>query len=92
MHLETQAEKIKDSLTEKVKRTQILKNLILEAPYEICIERARYYTQLYKETEKEHPSLRAAKALARTLDEMTIYILPEELLIGNRSSKLVATV
>ncbi|MFW9898449.1 MAG: glycyl radical protein [Candidatus Thorarchaeota archaeon] len=77
---------------EKVKRTQILKNIILEAPYEICIERARYYTQVYKETEKEHPSLRAAKALARTLDEMTIYILPEELLVGNRSSKLVATV
>ena len=51
----------------------------MESPYEICIERARYYTQVFKETEGEHPSIRAAKALARTLDEMTIYILPEEL-------------
>ncbi|MFX0188324.1 MAG: pyruvate formate lyase family protein, partial [Candidatus Hodarchaeota archaeon] len=92
MQLDTQTEDIKDSQAIQIKRTQILKNKILEAPYEICIERACYYTQVYKETEGEHPSLRAAKALARTLDEMTIYILPEELLIGNRSSKLVATV
>ncbi|MHA1894928.1 MAG: glycyl radical protein [Candidatus Helarchaeota archaeon] len=77
---------------EPVSRIQLLKKKILEAPYEICIERARYYTQVFKETEGEHPSIRAAKALARTLDEMTIYILPEELIVGNRSSKLVATV
>lgn len=73
-------------------RTQALKRRILDAPYEICLERARYYTQVYKETEKLHPSLRAAKAFERTLDNMTLYILPEELLVGNRSSKLVATV
>jgi pyruvate formate-lyase/glycerol dehydratase family glycyl radical enzyme len=73
-------------------RTQTLKRKILEAPYEICMERARCYTQIYRETEGMHPSLRAARALARTLDTMTLSILPEELLVGNRSSKLVATV
>jgi formate C-acetyltransferase len=73
-------------------RTQALKRKILEAPYEICMERARYYTQVYRETEGMHPSLRAAKALERTLDTMTLSILPEEMLAGNRSSKLVATV
>ena len=73
-------------------RTQILKKKILDAPYEICIERARYFTQVFKETEGEHPSLRAAKAIERILDNMTVYILPEELLVGNRSSKLVASV
>ena len=73
-------------------RTQALKRKILDAPYEICLERARCYTQVYRETEGIHPSLRAARALERTLDNMTQYILPEELLAGNRSSKLVATV
>ncbi len=73
-------------------RTLLLKKKILEAPYEICIERARYYTQVFKETEQEDPSLRAAKALQKTLENYTIYILPEELLVGNRSSKLVGSV
>lgn len=73
-------------------RTQTLKKNILEAPYEICLERARCFTQVYRETEGMHPSLRAAKALERTLNTMTLSILPEELLVGNRSSKLVATV
>ncbi|MHA1148259.1 MAG: pyruvate formate lyase family protein [Promethearchaeota archaeon] len=73
-------------------RTQKYKKRILMAPYEICIERARYFTQAYKETEGLHPSLRAAKAIEKTLDNATIYILPEELLVGNRSSKLVASV
>lgn len=73
-------------------RTQALKRKILEAPYEICLERARCYTEVYRETEGMHPSLRAAGALARTLDTMTLSILPEELLAGNRSSKLLAHV
>lgn len=80
-----------DLSSDKSNRTQILKKKILTAPYEICLERARYYTQVFKETEGEHPSLRAAKAFERTIDKMTIYILPEELLVGNRSSKLVAS-
>ncbi len=73
-------------------RTQAYKRKILEAPYEICLERARCYTQVYKKTEGMHPSLRAARALEQTLDTMTLSILPEELLAGNRSSKLLATV
>ena len=63
--------------TEDESRTQRLKRKIIEADYEICIERMRYFTQAYKETEGEHPSLRAAKAIERTLDNYTIYILPE---------------
>lgn len=73
-------------------RTQTYRRKILEAPYEICIERARYYTESYKETRGLHPAIRAAKALENTMQKMTIYILPEEQIVGNRSSKLVATV
>jgi formate C-acetyltransferase len=88
----TQELKQTDPTVEAKNRTQLLKKKILNAPYEICIERARYFTQVFKETEGEHPSLRAAKAIERTLDNMTIYILPEEILAGNRSSKIVAIV
>lgn len=68
------------------------KNKILTAPYEICIERARYYTESYRKTEGEHPAIRAAKALKHTLRNMSVYILDEESIVGNRSSKLVASV
>jgi formate C-acetyltransferase len=65
---------------------------MLSAPYEICIERARYYTDSYRESVGEHPAIRAAKAFERTLKNMTIYILAEERIAGNRSSKLIGTV
>ena len=68
------------------------KEKILTAPYEICIERARYYTQSYRETEGQHPSIRAARAFEHTLKNMSLYILDEELIAGNRTSKLVAPV
>ena len=73
-------------------RTERLKNRILSAPYEICTERARYYTEIYRRTEGEHPALRSARALAHTLQQMHIYILDEERIVGNRSSKLVGAV
>ena len=41
---------------------------------EICIERERYYTNSYQETEGEPPCLRQAKAFAKTLDHMSIQI------------------
>ncbi len=73
-------------------RNQRYKDQVLAAPYEICIERARYYTQSYRQTEGEPPALRAAKAFAHTLRNMSVHILDEELLAGNRSSKLVGAV
>jgi len=73
-------------------RTERLRRLILDAPYEICIERARYYTESYRRTEGLHPALRAAHAFAHTLKHMTVYLLDEEAIAGNRSSKLVAAV
>jgi len=47
-----------------------------------CLERARLFTQSYKETEGEPEVIRRAKALARVLDNMTIFIKDEELLVG----------
>lgn len=71
---------------------QWYKNRILNADYEICIERARYYTESFLQTEGEHPSIRAAKALRHTLSNMTLYILDGEAIAGNRSGKITGVV
>ncbi len=73
-------------------RIERIKEKLLSSPYEVCIERARLYTKSYQETEGQPPAIRAAKALAKTLAEMTIYIGEGELIVGNRTSKRLAGV
>ncbi len=63
---------------------------LLNAEHWICLERARFYTDAHRETHGQHPSLRAAQALQRVFAEMTVRIEPDELLVGNRSSQLIA--
>ncbi len=67
-----------------------MKARLLAADHWLCIERARYATEVYGETEGMHPSLRAALCLERVLEKMTVRIDPEELLVGNRSSRPIA--
>lgn len=71
-------------------RTRLLNNTLLAVKPEICLERARLVTQAYKETEGEPMVIRRAKALAKVLDEMTIFIQPDQLIVGNQASKLRA--
>ena len=68
-------------------RNARLKELLLAAPYAICIERARYYTQSFRETEGQHPALRAAQAFAHTCRNVSIRILDDECIAGWRTSK-----
>lgn len=53
----------------------------------VCIERARYLTESYQETEHLPYIIRRARALANILKKMSIYILPGSLLVGNQASK-----
>jgi len=61
-------------------REEILTRLVMP---KLTSERAEIITKAYKETEGEHPILRRAKVLERLLQEMTIYIQPHELIVGN---------
>ena len=63
---------------------------LLTSLYEADIERARYYTQSYKETENMPPAIRAAKGLEKTLRHMSIKIDNDELLVGVKTIKKVA--
>ena len=71
-------------------RIERMKEKLLSSPYEVCIERARLYTESYQETEGQPPAIRAAKALAKTLAEMTICVTEEDLIVGNTTSKHLA--
>jgi formate C-acetyltransferase len=54
---------------------------------EVCIERARYYTQSMQQTEGEPQVIRQAKALAHVLERLSVYIDPDELIVGAITSK-----
>jgi len=69
------------------KRTSKLKDNLLASPYELCIERAKLYTEIYQECKDDPEILIRAKALAHTLKNKTIFIREEELLVGNETSK-----
>lgn len=56
----------------------------------ICPERARYYTQAYRESDGAPEMVRVAKGIANVLDSMTLYIEDDELIVGNYASSPVA--
>lgn len=64
-----------------------VERLPYRAGIKLCIERPRLITEAYKDTEGEPIVLRRAKAIANLLDNMTIYILPHERIVGNPTSK-----
>lgn len=74
-------------ITQRIER---LKEKILSSRSSICTERARIYTEVYREHEDTPVILKRAYALERTLKEMTIFIDEGELIVGNQSSALRA--
>jgi len=76
-----------DSAESRVNR---LKKRFLTQRREICVERAKYYTESHKSTEGEPAVIRQAKALKLTLDNLTVNIYPDEFIVGNITSKPLA--
>jgi formate C-acetyltransferase len=68
-------------------RTLKLKDNLLSSKYELCIERMRFFTEIYKKYPKDPDIIKRAKAVAHTLKNMTIFIREDELLVGNETSK-----
>jgi len=72
-------------------RLSRMKKKVVNAPHEICIERAKIFTESYKKTKGENPVIRFAKAMDYYLTNMTIKIWDDEFIIGNRCIKFVGT-
>jgi formate C-acetyltransferase len=71
-------------------RIQYLKEMAINTQPEICIERARIYTDVYKRYEDEPLYIQRALALRETLEKMTIFIFDKELIVGNQALKIRA--
>jgi formate C-acetyltransferase len=67
-------------------RTHFLKELLLKKKPMICVERAKYWTEVMKETEGEPMIIRNAKALERVLMNISVNIYPGELIVGTMVS------
>jgi len=68
-------------------RTERLRNELLDTVPVVCPERARYFTEAMKASEGQPIVLRRARAFAKVLEQMSIYIRDGELIVGNQASK-----
>jgi len=68
-----------------------MKKEVVSQPHELCIERAKLFTESYKSTKNEPHNIRFAKAMYHLLTNMTIKIRADEFVVGNRCTKYVGT-
>jgi len=69
-------------------RVERLRERIIDAPREVCIERARYLTQSMAANWNLHPLTRMSMALEHILENISVVIRDDELIVGCRTSKL----
>ncbi len=69
-------------------RVERLRWRIIDAPMEVCVERARYVTEDMKNHWDEHPLDRMSLALEHILKHITPIIRDEEIIVGCRTTKL----
>jgi pyruvate formate-lyase/glycerol dehydratase family glycyl radical enzyme len=68
-------------------RVRKLRETIGPGEYRICTERCRLITESFKKTERQPEILRNAAAFSHVLDNITIFIEDNELIVGNTASK-----
>ena len=72
--------------TEVTTRIATLREKLLATKPSVCTERARFYTEVYRENEDKPVIIKRALAFEKTLKKMTIFIDEGELIVGNQSS------
>lgn len=77
---------LKEGTAEYERGQQLRTRVISASPY-LCIERARFVTQSYRETEHEHILIRRTKAFDSIMRNMSVYILDDELIVGHQASR-----
>jgi pyruvate-formate lyase len=88
----------REAITEKgidrFPRLARLHRELLTSPKSVCVERARYLTEYMKGSYIwfEPPVVRRAKSIAHILNKMSVKIYPDELLVGNLTSKRVGAI
>jgi pyruvate formate-lyase/glycerol dehydratase family glycyl radical enzyme len=70
-------------------RVRRLRERIVDAPREVCIERARYVTQAMVANWALPPLTRMSMALEHILENVSVVIRDDEFIVGCRTSKLM---
>jgi pyruvate formate-lyase/glycerol dehydratase family glycyl radical enzyme len=65
-----------------------LRQRLIDAPQEICVERVRYLTRAMQANWNKDPLARMSLALEAVLDNISVTIREDELIVGCRTSKL----
>jgi pyruvate formate-lyase/glycerol dehydratase family glycyl radical enzyme len=75
---------------ERITRTRVgrLRDRIVRAPQEICIERALYMTRAMAENWDRHPLDRMSRAFEHVLNHISVIIRDDEYIVGCRTGKL----
>jgi pyruvate formate-lyase/glycerol dehydratase family glycyl radical enzyme len=63
-----------------------LRKALFDSQPMICHERAKYFTESMKRTEGQPIALRRAQGFCDVMEQMTIYVNDDELIVGNISS------
>jgi formate C-acetyltransferase len=69
-------------------RVERLRRRIIDAHQEVCVERARYLTESMKLHWEKPPLTRMSLALEHILNNISVIIRDDELVVGCRTSKL----
>ncbi len=69
-------------------RVAALRERIVDAPQEVCVERARYLTESMAANWDAHPLTRMSMALEHILSNISVVVRDGELIVGCRTSKL----
>ena len=74
----------------KVEETRVerLRQRIVQAPQEVCIERARYFTESMALNWEKPALTRMSLAFEHVLKNMSVIIRDDEIIVGCRTSKL----
>lgn len=81
-----------EPLHEESARVSRLKERLLTARCEICLERARHFTRVYRETEGLHPATRNALALEAVCERQPVHIYADEWIVGNKTDAYLSPV
>jgi pyruvate formate-lyase/glycerol dehydratase family glycyl radical enzyme len=77
-----------DTMAETASRVGRLRRSIIDAPQEVCAERALYLTRSMKENWDSDPLTRMSMAFANILDNISVTVREDEVIVGCRTSKL----
>jgi len=67
-------------------RGQRLRKRVISVDPQVCIERARFVTDAYRDNEGKHVLVQRAEAFDRIMRGISVYILSDELVVGHMAS------